>query len=97
MPWDPTPVSADPLDAEGRRETLTVQLQGAGDEPETLLVLGRPADGVVAVREHPALGPVTTYEAAPAAVAERIERVRRAGRRVGVEALLLRELLAGRA
>jgi hypothetical protein len=98
MPYDPTPVGADPLDAAGRRTTLTVQLQGAGDEPEAVLTIARPdPDGSVAVHERPAVGEPRRYQTTVHALEDRVRDVRRAGRRVSVELLLLHEFLHGRA
>ena len=98
MPYDPTPVGPDARDAAGRRETLTVQLQGGAGEPETVLVIERPdPDGAVTVREQPAPGTARTYQTTVHALAERVRDVARAGRRVSVEPKLLSEFLAGRA
>jgi hypothetical protein len=75
-----------------------VQLQGAGDEPETVLVVSRPdPDGSVTVREHPATARPRTYQTSVHALEERVHDVQRARRRVSVELLLLREFLHGRA
>jgi hypothetical protein len=101
MPYDPTPVGPD-AGPDGRRDTLTVQIQGgrAADgatEPETVLVLARPAGGRVAVREYPSPGAPAAYDAAPADVLARVERALGAGRRVGAELYLVRRWLAGQA
>ncbi|GJG85545.1 hypothetical protein tb265_07260 [Gemmatimonadetes bacterium T265] len=85
MPYDPTPPDAS--------DTLDVQLQGAGDEPETVLRLSRPRDGVVRVAEFPALGAPAEYEAPAAEVLARVGRVARARRRVGVELYAVRRWL----
>lgn len=42
MPYDPAPTGPDALGPDGRRLTLTVQLEGGAGEPETVLVLERP-------------------------------------------------------
>jgi hypothetical protein len=94
MPYDLTPHS--------HGDTLTVQIQGgrAADgapEPETVLVLERPAHGRVAVREFPSPGAPVTYEAAVDDVRARVEEAARAGRRVGAELYLVRQWLDGRA
>jgi hypothetical protein len=95
VPYDPTPTSADPRDADGRRTALTVQLQGGDGEPETVLTLDRPLDGTVLVREYPVGAPLAPYRAPVAEVLARVERVARAGRRVSVEPAALRAFLAG--
>lgn len=87
MPYDPTPI-----DASG---TLDVQLQGAGDEPETVLRLSRPRGGVVRVAEFPALGTPVEYDAPAGEVLARVERVARGRRRVGVELYAVRRWLGG--
>ncbi len=101
MPYDPTPVGPD-AGPDGRRDTLTVQIQGGrapdgAAEPETVLVLARPAGGRVAVREYPSPGAPAAYDAAPAEVLARVERALGAGRRVGAELHLVRRWLAGQA
>ena len=85
MPYDPTPLDAS--------DSLAVQLEGAGDEPETVLQLSRPRGGLVRVDEYPAFGPSTAYDIAPGEVLARIERVARARRRVGVELYAVRRWL----
>jgi hypothetical protein len=100
MPYDPTPVGPD-VGPDGRRETLTVQIQGGAArddgaaEAETVLVLGRPEAGRVAVREYPGPGAPTAYHARAEELLERIERAAGAGRRVGAELHLIRRWLAG--
>jgi hypothetical protein len=102
MPYDPTPVGPD-VGPDGRRDTLTVQLEGGrapgGDpEPDTVLVLDRPAGGRVAVREFPSPGAPAAYDARVEDVLARVERAARGGRRVvGAELHLVRQWLAGRA
>ena len=102
MPYDPTPVGPD-VAADGTRETLTVQIAGGrvggalGDvEPDTLLVLDRPAGGRVAVREFPSPGAPAAYDARVEDVLARVEAAARAGRRVGAALSLVRQWLAGR-
>lgn len=85
MPYDPAALDAS--------DTLAVQLQGAGDEPETVLELSRPRGGLVRVAEFPTLGDSSTYDAPAGDVLARIERVARAGRRVGVELYAVRRWL----
>ena len=85
MPYDPTPLDAS--------DTLEVQLQGAGGEPETVLRLARPRGGVVRVAEFPALGVPAEYDAPAGEVLARVERAARARRRVGVELYALRRWL----
>jgi hypothetical protein len=101
MPYDPTPVGPD-VGPDGRRDTLTVRLEGGpapsgAPEPDTLLVLDRPAGGRVAVREFPSPGAPAAYDARVEDVLARVERAARAGRRVGAELHLVRQWLAGRA
>ncbi len=85
VPYDPTPIDAS--------DTLDVQLQGAGSEPETVLRLSRPRGGVVRVAEFPALGAPAAYDAPVADVLARVERAARERRRVGVELYALRRWL----
>ncbi len=87
MPYDPTPINAS--------DTLDVQLQGAGEEPETVLRLSRPRGGMVRVAEFPALGAPVEYDAPAGEVLARVERVARGRRRVGVELYAVRRWLAG--
>ena len=99
MPYDSTPVGPD-VGPDGRRDTLTVQIEGGravggAPDPETLLVLDRPAGGRVAVREFPSPGAPAAYDARPDDVLARIEGAARAGRRVGAELHLVRRWLAG--
>lgn len=96
MPYDPAPVGPDALDDQGRRTSLTLQLQGGGGDPETVLVLGRPRGDRIAVREFPAHEQPTEYEADVHALIARLEHAVRAGRRVSAEPYLVREWLAGR-
>lgn len=102
MPYDPTPVGPD-VASDGTRETLTVQIAGGrvggalgAVEPDTLLVLDRPAGGRVAVREFPSPGAPAAYDARVEDVLARVEAAARAGRRVGAELYLVRQWLAGR-
>lgn len=87
MPYDPTPIDAS--------DTLDVQLQGAGAEPEAVLRLSRPAGGVVRVEEFSALGAPLRYDAPAAEVLARVERAARERRRVGVELYAARRWLGG--
>lgn len=101
MSYDPTLVGPD-ADPDGRRRTLTVQIQGgrAADgtpEPETVLVLDRPAHGRVGVREFPSPGAPSRYDALVGDVRARVEQAARGGRRVGAELYLVRQWLDGRA
>jgi hypothetical protein len=101
MPYDPTPVGPD-VGPDGRRDTLTVQLQGGlatdgAAEPETVLILARPIDGRVAVREFPGPGAPIAYDAHAEELYDRIEGALEAGRRVSVELYLVRRWLAGQA
>ena len=87
---------------DGTRETLTVQITGGraasgAVEPDTVLVLDRPAGGRVAVREFPSPGAPVAYDARAEDVLARVEGAARAGRRVSAELYLVREWLAGRA
>jgi hypothetical protein len=102
MPYDPTPVGPD-VAPDGTRETLTVQIAGGRVggalgpvEPDTLLVLDRPAGGRVAVREFPSPGAPAAYDARVEDVLARVEQAARDGRRVGAELYLVRGWLAGR-
>ncbi len=85
MPYDPVPPDA--------ADTLDVQLQGAGAEPETVLRLSRPVGGVVRVAEFPAFGPPAAYDAPVGEVLARVERAARERRRVGVELYAVRRWL----
>jgi hypothetical protein len=100
MPYDPTPVGPD-VTADGRRDTLTVQIQGGpgadgAAEPETVLVLGRPRGGRVAVREFPGPGAPIAYDAHAEELLDRIEGAVESRRRVSVELYLVRQWLGGR-
>ena len=95
MPYDATPVGPD-VDADGRRQTLTLQIEGSASAPDRILVLGRPQGGRVPVQELEAPGGMRRYEAAAAEVFAEVERALRDGRRVSVEPYLLREWCAGR-
>jgi hypothetical protein len=104
MPYDPTPVGPDVL-PDGTRETLTVQIAGGPNrtpgaagalEPDTVLVLDRPAGGRVAVREFPSPGAPIAYDARVDDVLARVEGAARAGRRVSAELYAVRQWLAGR-
>ena len=87
-------------DAGGAPDTLTVQVQGGGEEPERVLVLSRPRDGRVAVREF-AIGAgdeggPTEYSCSPDAVLAVIERATRERRRVSEDVQTIRRWLEGR-
>jgi hypothetical protein len=104
MPYDPTPVGPDVL-PDGTRETLTVQIAGGrstapgafgAGEPETGLVLDRPAAGRVAVREFPRPGAPLAYDARVEDVLARVEGALAAGRRASAAPHAVRQGLAGR-
>ena len=94
MPYDPTPVG--PGVADGARESLHVQVQGARGDAERLYVLGRPKNGVVEVREI--VGGCDPREYAERAddLLDRFERLHRERRRLSAELYLIREWLTGR-
>jgi hypothetical protein len=95
MPYDPTPVGPD-VDARGRREALTVQVEGGRGEPDRVFRLGRPRDGVVEVREtEGGLAPRDYVERADA-LRERFEHYHHERRRLSAELHLVRNWLDGK-
>ena len=77
-------------------DTLTVQLQGGGGEPERVLVLSRPRDGLVEVREFAFGGPEggsREYSCTPEDVLEVVERAVRGRRRVSEDLSTVRRWL----
>jgi hypothetical protein len=82
--------------AEG--EFLTLRLGGSGDTPERLLLIGRPIDGQVRVREWTSNSWNTEgedYDADPTALLEDIERAFDARQPVSEEMYRVRQWLAG--
>ena len=81
-----------------RAETLEVQVAGGRGEPERLLVLGRPRDGTVAVREF-RFGDVETapreYTAAAGDLLADFQRARRQRRRLSEDLYAIRRWLDG--
>jgi hypothetical protein len=89
VPYDP--VSSASL------QRLTVQVQGAGDDPERVYELARPRDGVVDVRETVLGNPPREYAERADALCERFERLQRERRRLSAELYQIRTWLDGRA
>jgi hypothetical protein len=96
VPYDSTPVGPD-VDADGRRQTLTLHIEGSASSPDRVLVLERPRAGMVPVREQVIPGGTRAYEATPAELIAEVDGALREGRRVSVEPYLLRQWCAGRA
>jgi hypothetical protein len=96
MPYDPTPVGPH-VDAHGRRDALPGQVAGGAGEPERVLVLGRPHDGLVDVREtEGALAP-REYVERVAVLRQRFERAHRERRRLSEDLHLIRRWPDGQA
>jgi hypothetical protein len=95
VPYDPTPVG--PGVADGARESLHVQVQGARGDADRVYIVSRPRNGVVEVREI--VGGCDPRESAERAddLLARFERLHRDRRRMSAEMYLIREWLGGRA
>jgi hypothetical protein len=91
MPYDPTPLPG-ATDA----ESLTVHVTGGDGESDCTYELARPSGGRVTVRALPSPGTPHAFHETPDALLDRLERARRAGRRVSVEGYALRHWLLGR-
>jgi hypothetical protein len=77
-------------------DTLTVQVQGAGREPERVLTLSRPRGGVVEVREFSVVGAAPRdYTTAAADLLDQLERAARARRRLSEDLYTIRRWLNG--
>ncbi|AHG91710.1 hypothetical protein J421_4173 [Gemmatirosa kalamazoonensis] len=94
MPYDPTPVGPG-VDAHGRRQTLVVQIEGRGDDPERVLVLQPPSGGRVRVRETSGGGAPREYETSAAGLREELQRLHRERRRLNTELHLIERWLDG--
>jgi hypothetical protein len=77
-------------------DSLTVQVQGAGREPERVLVLSRPQGGLVDVREFGVgLGAPRDYTATVGELLESLERAARERRRISEDLYAIRRWLEG--
>ena len=77
---------------------LTVQIAPTAREPEHLILIGRPENGRVTVREWVGDGfgsPAVEREFEPAELYDRLERMNRAGRHFGQELYRIRLWLEG--
>jgi hypothetical protein len=80
----------------GVDDTLTVQVQGAGREPERVLTLSRPRGGVVEVREFAVGGPAPRdYRVDAGELLDQLEQAARARRRLSEDLYTIRRWLNG--
>ena len=96
MPYDPTPVGPD-VGADGTRDTLTVQVQGAGGDSDRVYLLSQPRRGLVEVREFGsscAAAAPRDYTETTDAMLRVFERAAKQRRRVSQEMHLIRQWLA---
>ena len=95
MPYDPTPVGPD-VGADGTRDSLTVQVQGARGEPERVYLLSRPRRDLVEVREFGsdcAAAAPRDYTASTDEMLRLFEKAAKQKRRVSQEMYLIRQWL----
>jgi len=94
MSYDPKPLGP----AQDGRDEFPVILGAGGGAPETLLVIGRPREGRVQVREWSGADwsrPPREREVATAHLLDEIERAQHAGRRVNQTLYAVRLWLSG--